>query len=107
MGAWELSVREPLATSKLAEATALPRETTGVRQGAPSILHMVIRSPRGSTTEMLILTPSSIIFALDPAKIVSASESVKLAKIALQNLLKITRMGVNYGNIVGEIGACE
>jgi hypothetical protein len=49
-----------------------------VRQEAPSVRHMVIKSPRGSTTEMLILTPIAITLALAAARICSASASVRM-----------------------------
>jgi hypothetical protein len=44
--------------------TALAREMGGVRQEASSIRHMVIKSPRGSTTEMLILAPIATTFGV-------------------------------------------
>src|SRR5882724_11909937 len=71
------SVRSPLARPKHAAATALAREMGGVRQEAPSVRHMVIKSPRGSTTEMLILAPIAITLAFAAARICSASASVK------------------------------
>src|SRR6266851_10500806 len=72
-----LSVRSPLARPKQAAATALAREMGGVRQEAPSVRHMVIKSPRGSTTEMLILAPIAITLAFAAARMCSASASVK------------------------------
>src|SRR5262249_29065552 len=71
------SVSSPLARPKQAAATALAREIGGVRQEAPSVRHMVIKSPRGSTTEMLILAPIASTLALAAARICSASASVK------------------------------
>src|SRR5712691_4213899 len=71
------SVSSPLARPKQAAATALAREIGGVRQEAPSVRHMVIKSPRGSTTDMLILTPIAITLALAAVRICSASASVK------------------------------
>src|SRR6266542_1604651 len=71
------SVSSPLARPKQAAATALAREIGGVRQEAPYVRHMAIKSPRGSTTDMLMLAPIAITLALAAARICSASASVK------------------------------
>src|SRR5215831_1512699 len=69
-GDMALSVSSPLARPKHAAATALAREIGGVRQEAPSVRNMASKSPRGSTTDTLIL-------AFAAARICSASASVK------------------------------
>src|SRR5215510_16000113 len=76
-GDMALSVSSPLARPKHAAATALAREIGGVRQEAPSVRNMAIKSPRGSTTDTLILAPIAITLAFAAARICSASASVK------------------------------
>src|SRR5215471_45624 len=76
-GDMALSVSSPLARPKHAAATALAREISGVRQEAPSVRNMAIKSPRGSTTDTLILAPIAITLAFAAARICSASASVK------------------------------
>src|SRR5215831_16441517 len=76
-GDMALSVSSPLARPKHAAATALAREIGGVRQDAPSVRNMAIKSPRGSTTDTLILAPIAITLAFAATRICSASASVK------------------------------
>src|SRR5687768_11489733 len=71
-----LSVSSPLARPKQAAATALAREIGGVRHDAPSVRHMVIKSPLGSTTETLMLAPICSTLAFAAARICSASARV-------------------------------
>ena len=78
-GAIAFSVRSPLGRSKQAEDSAFAREIAGVRQDAPSVRNMPSRSPRGSTTETLILAPISSTFALAAARITSDSAIVNVA----------------------------
>src|SRR5262245_9565570 len=87
-----LSVSSPLARPKHAAATALAREIGGVRQEAPSVRNMAIKSPRGSTTDTLILAPIAITLAFAAARICSASASVKDA-IGCSPCVCIDRMG--------------